>query len=115
MKSKPDGVSVTLMSELAKRAGLKYVSKSHMFDLKKAFAEKVRPIRRGDEARIVNWALAEERKARKSQSRPPASKAEALPKHPMVEAVAILRAHGVQSISLYRKTGIQAISFFQPR
>ena len=53
------------MSELAKRAGLEYVSKSHMFDLKKAFAEKVRPVRPGDEARIVNWALAEERKAEK--------------------------------------------------
>ena len=40
MKSKPDGVSVTLMSELAKRAGLEYVSKSHMFDLKKHLQKK---------------------------------------------------------------------------
>ena len=114
MKSKPDGVSVTLMSELAKRAGLEYVSKSHMFDLKKAFAEKVRPARPGDEARIVNWALAEERKARKSQSLPKARKEDALKERPMIEAVAILREYGIQSISLYRKAGVEAISFFKP-
>lgn len=86
-----------------------------MFDLKKAFAEKVMPVRRGDEARIVNWALAEERKARKSQSLPKDRKEDALKERPMIEAVAILREYGIQSISLYRKAGVQAISFFQPR
>ena len=107
MKSKPDGISVTLMSELAKRAGLEFVSKSHMFDLKKAFAEKVRPIRRGDEARIVNWALAEERKARKSQSRPKASNLNS-----KAAAVAPLLA---AAVAVLRGMGIQSITFFPPR
>lgn len=105
MKSKPDGVSVTLMQEYAKRAGLEYVSKSHMFDLKKAFAEKVRPLKRGDEARIVNWALAEERKAQKSQSIQntckPNDKSSAVAPL-LAAAVAVLRNMGIQSISFFR-------------
>ena len=105
-RARPDGVSVTLMSDIAERKGLSHVSKSHMFDLKKSYMAKVGPARPGDEARIVDWAIAEKRKTGRSPSLPKAGK----PNAKSSAAAPLLAA----AVTVLRNMGIQSVSFFEP-
>lgn len=141
MKSKPDGISLALMRKIAKDEGMKHVSKSHMFDLKKRFAEELRPPKPGDEALIMSCALAEERTGIYPSNRTQAynaliymrrrrtariaegaaNAAEEAVKigagskgDKLIVAVSILRASGIRSISLYPDSGVESIVFFHP-
>lgn len=103
-RAKPDGISVTLMSEIAKRKGLEHVSKSRMFDLKKAYAAKKGQPQPGDESRIIEWAIAEDRSNGRVPLLPKGRKAEK-----KTPAVAQLLA---AAVAVFRSMGIQSVSFF---
>ena len=141
MKSEPDGVSLALMRKIAKDVGMKFVSKSHMFDIKKLFAEKLWPPKPGDEPLLVSCALASERTGAFPKSRVEAYRALGRMRHLDADrvvddcmqaakeameikagnmgdklnvAVSILRESGIKRISLYPDSGVESIVFFHP-
>ena len=141
MKSEPDGVSLMLMQRIAKEKGLKYVSKSHMWDIKKTFSEKLWPPKPGDESLIVSCARVAELTGEFPKTRTEAYRALSHMRHKIVErrieddcadvaaeavklgvgapgaklavAVLILRKSGIKAISLYPESGVESVSFFQ--
>jgi len=64
-----DGVSPTLMSEIAKRKGLYHSAKSTMGDLKKSYKDRGGKLRPGCESEIIEWALDEQRRTGKQPPR----------------------------------------------